>query len=242
MPADQSRGLEKRLNRPLGSAGVAVEADEGCRARNGHGRVPLVAVTEIERNRTRAAAARAAAILVQGASPRQHIHRGFRAAEIAERNPLRAGFLAVARFRARGARQPFRENDKITGSFSSRKTRNRRRDDSRLKMGSRLIHEPFHKVRVSQSGGIHSAGWKTYSQARKTARLFNCTIRADDLEIRSKQFKATGLERFSANSSPAAAGISPLEAELDLAQMAGRAASVGIPVFFKPSRSGAIGC
>ncbi len=139
--------------------------------------------------------------------------------------------------RARGARQPFRENGKITGSFSSRKTRNGGRDDSRLKMGSRLIHEPFRKVRESQIGRNPFRGVENILSCKENSKAFQLHVRADDLEIRSKQIKATGLEVSSGEFFTCCRlAFQPLEAELDLAEMAGCAASVRLPILFKPPR------
>jgi hypothetical protein len=57
--------------RPLGSARLAIKADQSRRSRNGHRRVALVAVAEIDGNHSATPTIRAAAISMKRASARQ---------------------------------------------------------------------------------------------------------------------------------------------------------------------------
>jgi hypothetical protein len=86
MPANQSRCLEARLNGPLGSASVAVEADERRRSRHGHGAVAIVAVAQIDRHDSATPAIWAAAIAMQRAGAAQQGFAAARQIELRKRN------------------------------------------------------------------------------------------------------------------------------------------------------------
>jgi hypothetical protein len=55
------------LGRPLGSARIAVESNEGGSAGNRHGRIAIVSISQVDGNHATSAAIRAAPIAVQGA-------------------------------------------------------------------------------------------------------------------------------------------------------------------------------
>jgi hypothetical protein len=66
--ASNDRSEQLRSGRPFGSAGVAVEADERRRSGNGHRRMPVVSVAQVDGDHAAPAAIRAAPIAVQRAS------------------------------------------------------------------------------------------------------------------------------------------------------------------------------
>ncbi len=73
-PAGITFAVTSASNGPFGAASVATEADQRRRSRDRHRPVPIVAITEIERDDTPAATIGTEAIVVQHASPRQRIH------------------------------------------------------------------------------------------------------------------------------------------------------------------------
>ncbi len=108
---------------PLGAAGVAVEADERCRARDGHRPVTLVTVAPVDGNDSAAATVRAAAIAVQrrarastASRPGGNSKSASATVPSAERDS----------FRIEASAPPSRlGNWRMTASPSGRKTRNR---------------------------------------------------------------------------------------------------------------------